>query len=109
MALKKGHKHVDQSGLVYLPYLHEWSARSHNLVQLCAHMSSVFGAEPPVSFDRAYYALWDPCTAIEQKRRGPHRSVRVHHGIVHAIYVRVLHLLVASEPDIARHSPSLNL
>lgn len=51
MALKVGHKHVDQSGLVYLPYLHEWSARSHNLVELCAHMSSVFGAEPPVSFD----------------------------------------------------------
>lgn len=54
MALKVGHKHVDQSGLVYLPYLHEWSARSHNLVQLCAHMSSVFGAEPPVSSERAY-------------------------------------------------------
>ena len=54
MSLKVGHKHVDQSGLVYLPYLHEWSARSHNLVQLCAHMSSVFGAEPPVSAERAY-------------------------------------------------------
>lgn len=35
-------------GLVYLPYLHEWNARSHNLLELCAHMSSVFGAEPPV-------------------------------------------------------------
>lgn len=49
MSLKVGHKHVDQSGLVYLPYLHEWTARTHNLVELIANMSSVFGAEPPVS------------------------------------------------------------
>lgn len=48
MSLKVGHKHVDQSGLVYLPYLHEWTARTHNLVELIANMSSVFGAEPPV-------------------------------------------------------------
>lgn len=48
MSLKVGHRHVDQSGLVYLPYLHEWAGMTHNLVELCAHMSSVFGAEPPV-------------------------------------------------------------
>ncbi|CAM9919938.1 unnamed protein product [Scytosiphon promiscuus] len=48
MSLKVGHRHVDQSGLVYLPYLHEWSARTHNLVELIANMSSVFGAEPPL-------------------------------------------------------------
>lgn len=48
MKLKVGHRHVDQSGLVYLPYLHEWAARTHNLVELIANMSGVFGAEPPV-------------------------------------------------------------
>ncbi|CAM9988688.1 unnamed protein product [Pylaiella littoralis] len=48
MSLKVGHRHVDQGGLVYLPYLHEWSARTHNLVELIANMSSVFGAEPPL-------------------------------------------------------------
>lgn len=68
MALKKGHKHVDQSGLVYLPYLHEWSARTHNLVQLCAHMSSVFGAEPPVSLGRAY-ARYGVCSDTTKEKR----------------------------------------
>ncbi|CAN0179969.1 unnamed protein product [Ectocarpus sp. 6 AP-2014] len=48
MKLKVGHRHVDQSGLVYLPYLHEWAARTHNLVELIANMSGVFGAEPPL-------------------------------------------------------------
>lgn len=48
MSLEKGHSHVDSSGLVYLPYLHFWQAKSHNLVELCAHMSGVFGAKPPV-------------------------------------------------------------
>lgn len=35
-------------GLVYLPYLHEWQARGHNLTDLCSAMSSVFSATPPV-------------------------------------------------------------
>ena len=76
MDIKLGHRHVDREvrkkvtdlvgrsfissllvcvstytytqGLVYLPYLHEWSARSHNLTELCAAMSSVFGVDPPV-------------------------------------------------------------
>ncbi|CAM9880227.1 unnamed protein product, partial [Phaeothamnion confervicola] len=47
MALKMGHRHVDSAGFVYLPYLHEWNGRSHDLVQLCAHMSSIFGQDPP--------------------------------------------------------------
>lgn len=49
MSLKKGHRHVDPSGLVYLPYLHEWASNSHNLVELCVSMASIFGVEPPVS------------------------------------------------------------
>lgn len=48
MDIKVGHRHVDREGLVYLPYLHEWTARSHNLTELCAAMSSVFGMDPPV-------------------------------------------------------------
>jgi UEV domain len=42
------HRHVDSSGLVYLPYLHEWSDRTHNLVQLCTALSGVFSQDPPV-------------------------------------------------------------
>lgn len=50
MSLKTGHEHVDQSGLVFLPYLHKWAAMTHNLEQLCDFMSRVFGEDPPVSF-----------------------------------------------------------
>lgn len=56
MDIKVGHRHVDREGLVYLPYLHEWTARSHNLTELCAAMSSVFGMDPPV------YAIKKPGT-----------------------------------------------
>ncbi|CAM9303641.1 unnamed protein product [Choristocarpus tenellus] len=48
MSLKIGHQHVDRNGMVYLPYLHDWAAATHNLVTLCATMSSVFGADPPL-------------------------------------------------------------
>ena len=48
MDIKVGHRHVDREGLVYLPFLHEWNARTHNLMGLCAAMSSVFGMDPPV-------------------------------------------------------------
>lgn len=48
MELKMGHRHVDREGLVYLPYLHEWNARTHNLLELCGAMSSVFSQDPPV-------------------------------------------------------------
>mmetsp|Transcript_20282 Transcript_20282/g.40584 ORF Transcript_20282/g.40584 Transcript_20282/m.40584 type:complete len:318 (+) Transcript_20282:365-1318(+) len=48
MALKEGHRHVDREGLVYMPYLHEWSKHSHNLVTMCQHLSQIFGQDPPV-------------------------------------------------------------
>lgn len=48
MYLKEGHQHVGSDGHVYLPYLHEWRAHSHNLVELVVAMSSVFSADPPV-------------------------------------------------------------
>lgn len=46
--LKEHHAHVGSDGHVYLPYLHEWSPRTHNLVELVVAMSSVFSADPPV-------------------------------------------------------------
>ncbi|CAM9988281.1 unnamed protein product [Pylaiella littoralis] len=48
LSLRVGHHHVDQSGLVSLPYLESWSAASHNLAQLIDTMSVAFGAEPPL-------------------------------------------------------------
>jgi ESCRT-I complex subunit TSG101 len=52
MFLKENHMHVGLDGKVYLPYLHEWSSHSHNLIELVVAMSSVFSADPPV-FSRA--------------------------------------------------------
>jgi len=52
MYLKENHMHVGSDGKVYLPYLHEWNPRTHNLVELVVAMSSVFSADPPV-FTRA--------------------------------------------------------
>ena len=52
MYLKENHMHVGSDGKVYLPYLHEWNLRTHNLVELVVAMSSVFSADPPV-FTRA--------------------------------------------------------
>jgi len=47
MAIKENHKHVGLDGRVYLPYLHEWRANTHDLTELIVWMSSLFGAEPP--------------------------------------------------------------
>lgn len=48
MYLKENHPHVGSDGQVYLPYLHEWNANSHTLIELVVAMSSVFSADPPV-------------------------------------------------------------
>ena len=48
MMIKPRHKHVDATGLVYMPYLHSWNVQRSNLVELVSHMSSVFSTEPPV-------------------------------------------------------------
>ena len=47
MAIKENHKHVGLDGRVYLPYLHDWRAGTHDLTELVVWMSSLFGAEPP--------------------------------------------------------------
>lgn len=48
MYLKENHMHVGSDGKVYLPYLHEWDPRTHNLIELVVAMSSVFSNDPPV-------------------------------------------------------------
>lgn len=48
MMIKQGHKHVGADGMVYMPYLHSWRPRSHNLVDTITAMSRIFGQEPPV-------------------------------------------------------------
>lgn len=59
MYLKENHMHVGSDGKVYLPYLHDWNLRTHNLVELVVAMSSVFSADPPV-FTRAPSATPPP-------------------------------------------------
>lgn len=41
-------RHVDQSGKVYLPYLHEWKYNSSDLLGLIQVMVIVFAEQPPV-------------------------------------------------------------
>lgn len=47
MALKSGHKNVDQGGMIHMPYLHNWD-NSSNLQDLVANIASIFSFEPPV-------------------------------------------------------------
>ena len=46
--LVKAGRHVDTSGVVYLPYLHSWQAGRSTLKQLTDEMAGVFGQDPPV-------------------------------------------------------------
>lgn len=48
MVVKPKHPHVDQQGIVYLPFLNQWSANNSSLCELVTMMSSVFSAMPPV-------------------------------------------------------------
>ncbi|CAN7939871.1 unnamed protein product [Ixodes hexagonus] len=41
-------RHVDQTGRVFLPYLHEWNPNSSDLLGLIQVMIIVFGETPPV-------------------------------------------------------------
>ena len=45
MMIKPNHHHVDVHGLVYLPYLHEWTQDS-NVVDMLSALEEVFGREP---------------------------------------------------------------
>ena len=59
MYLKDNHRHVGSDGFVYMPYLTEWKAHSHTLVEMVVNMSSIFSADPPV-FRRAPPAVATP-------------------------------------------------
>mmetsp|Transcript_19717 Transcript_19717/g.24866 ORF Transcript_19717/g.24866 Transcript_19717/m.24866 type:complete len:397 (-) Transcript_19717:211-1401(-) len=48
MMIKQGHKHVGSDGMVYMPYLHSWRPRSHNLIDTVTSMARLFGEDPPV-------------------------------------------------------------
>ena len=49
MYIKENHKHVQSdTGRVYIPYLSEWSASTHNLIELIVAISSIFSNDPPV-------------------------------------------------------------
>eukprot|EP00118_Oscarella_pearsei_P025887 m.308966 g.308966 ORF g.308966 m.308966 type:complete len:474 (+) comp45190_c0_seq1:28-1449(+) len=47
MSIKES-RHVDQTGMVYLPYLHEWNDRRCDLSGLIQVMSVIFSEQPPV-------------------------------------------------------------
>ncbi|XP_065828770.1 tumor susceptibility gene 101 protein-like [Oscarella lobularis] len=41
-------RHVDQAGMIYMPYLHDWSANQSDLGGLIQVMRIIFGEQPPV-------------------------------------------------------------
>jgi len=45
MTIKPNHRHVDVAGIVYLPYLHEWTKKS-NLIDAIKAISAVFTSDP---------------------------------------------------------------
>lgn len=47
MAVRPNHANVDAGGMVYIPYLTNWNARS-TLAEMIATIASVFSAAPPV-------------------------------------------------------------
>jgi ESCRT-I complex subunit TSG101 len=48
MAIRPQHKHVDATGLCYLPYLSQWRADLSNLVGVVYNLITVFSYDPPV-------------------------------------------------------------
>jgi len=49
MTIKPQHRHVGSDGMIYLPYLNQWNARTSNpLCELAAIMASIFSADPPL-------------------------------------------------------------
>ncbi|ETV82517.1 hypothetical protein, variant [Aphanomyces astaci] len=47
MMIRPGHPHVDQNGLIVVPYSTNWDS-DHSLVELVGYHCSIFGAQPPV-------------------------------------------------------------
>lgn len=52
MIIKHAHPHVNPSGLVSVPYLHNWIYPSSNLVDLVLALSLIFGRDPPLYSQR---------------------------------------------------------
>ncbi|KAK7258087.1 hypothetical protein RIF29_32524 [Crotalaria pallida] len=52
MVIKRPHPHVNPSGLVSVPYLHNWIYPSSNLVDLVRTLSITFAADPPLYSQR---------------------------------------------------------
>lgn len=48
MIIKRGHPHVNASGMVSIPYLQTWVFPSSNLVDLVRNLSLLFGQDPPL-------------------------------------------------------------
>ncbi|XP_040993475.1 protein ELC-like [Juglans microcarpa x Juglans regia] len=52
MVIKRPHPYVNPSGLVSVPYLHNWVYPSSNLVDLVRNLSLHFGRDPPLYSQR---------------------------------------------------------
>ncbi|KAM0050142.1 putative ubiquitin E2 variant, ubiquitin-conjugating enzyme/RWD, steadiness box (SB) [Helianthus debilis subsp. tardiflorus] len=52
MVIKRQHSFVNPSGLVSIPYLHNWIYPSSNLVDLVRNLSTYFASDPPLYSQR---------------------------------------------------------
>lgn len=78
MALKPNHHHVDERGMIHLPYLAVWNATS-SLAELVQFIASVFSEQPPV-----YATSTTPPPPVEAAARPVAKAVQPQ-GIVGGI------------------------
>lgn len=65
MALRAGHQHVDEGGMIHLPYLSSWRERSSTLTELVTLVISAFSVAPPV-YATAAPSKPSPAAALPQ-------------------------------------------
>ncbi|GAU97664.1 hypothetical protein RvY_08922 [Ramazzottius varieornatus] len=53
MRIKSPHRHVDQNGRIYLPYLTDWNHAKSDLLECCHVLVMIFSEEPPVYAKKA--------------------------------------------------------
>ncbi|KAH7421680.1 hypothetical protein KP509_13G070700 [Ceratopteris richardii] len=100
MIIKRPHRHVDPSGLVSVPYLHDWLHPRSNLVELVRYLSFTFPQDPPLYSKPATSVLHD---ANPPRTMGPASSTT---SPSTAFSASGMHSRVNSNPPLGAYPPS---
>eukprot|EP00960_Hanusia_phi_P042818 755723-Hanusia_phi.AAC.4 len=76
MMIKPHHFHVDAHGLVYLPYLHDWTKRS-SIVEMLKEVSAIFTSDPFI-FKKPAQAPTTPSYLKDNTNKGATKSKPVY-------------------------------